>query len=113
LEDSLWLCPIQAGRKGSPAREGIFKQLSLDDYLLLADYSAHLYRQRKPPVSNNVLEILGHVGYSDQSWRDRCTQLRESRLFGRFSASSLERLRDVAEQLGVHKISNVGGLPKE
>jgi hypothetical protein len=60
-----------------------------------------------------VLEILSRMGYSDQSWRDRCTQLRKSRLFGRFSASSLERLRDVAEQLGVHKVSNVGGLPKE
>ena len=45
VEDSLWLCPIEDRSQVQASREGMFKELALQDYLLLVDYSAHLDRQ--------------------------------------------------------------------
>jgi hypothetical protein len=113
LEDSLWLCPIEDRRGARGSHEGMFKALSLEDYLFLADYSAAASPRRKSSISSEVLAILDRQGYSGPGWDDRLANLRSSKLFGRFSAASQQRLREVAASLGVHKVANVGGMPKE
>jgi hypothetical protein len=113
VEDSLWLCPIHDRSHVERSREGMFKELSLQDYLLLVGYSAHLDRPRKSSASSAAPEILTRLGYSAERWHERLASLQSSKLFGRFSAASPKRLRDVAAHLGVAKLTNLGGMPKE
>ncbi len=112
LEDSLWLCPIEDRRKLGSSREGMMQGLSLGSYLLLLNYSGRVFREGKASVSEELTEILDRVGYSAENWQDRLEKLKNGRLFGRFSAASRERLREVAKQLGVHHLANLSGMPE-
>jgi hypothetical protein len=113
VQHSLWLCPIEDRFHVDKSREGMFTDLSLLDYLLLVDYSASLDRRRKASASSPAVEILTRLGYSAQRWLERLGSLQSRGLFGRFSADSRERLRDVADHLGLAHLANVGGMPKE
>jgi hypothetical protein len=112
-EDSLWLCPIEDRSHVKGSREGMFKDLLLQDYLILIDYSANLGRGRKASASSPAVEILARLGFSAQRWHEHMASLQSRGLFGRFAAASRERLRDVAHHLGVAHLANVGGMPKE
>jgi hypothetical protein len=113
VQDPLWLCPIEDRSHVKGSREGMFKDLSLQDYLLLVDYSANLDRRRKASASSPAVEILARLGYTAERWLEHLASLQSRGLFGRFAAASRERLRDVADHLGVAHLANVGGMPKE
>ena len=111
LEERHWLCPIEDRRKLDSSREGMIEGFSLGNYVLLVDYTARLYRQGKATLSREVAEILDRLGSSVEHWQARLEKLREGTLVGRFFASTRERLRQVAERLGLKRVPNLGGCP--
>ena len=62
-------------------------------------------------MSREVAEILDRLGSSADHWQARLEKLRQGRLPGRFFASSRKRLKEVADQLGLKRVANLGGCP--
>jgi hypothetical protein len=60
-------------------------------------------------LSRELSEILDRIGTSSEQWQARLERLRRGALLGRFFATSRERLRQVAEQLGLRRVPNVAG----
>jgi len=77
-------------------------------YLLLVDYSGRLFRESKAVISREVAEIFERIGTTAETWRARLEKLKEGRLLGRFLAASRQRLRQVAERLGLRRAVNLG-----
>ena len=65
----------------------------------------------KATLSREVAEILERIGSSVDQWQGRLQQLSQGSLLGRFFATSRERLRAVAERLGLKRVPNLGGCP--
>ena len=106
---SHWLCPIEDRRRLDSAREGMVEGYSLGNYLLLVDHSARLFRDGKAVLAREVAEILDRLGSSADHWQARLEKLRHGRLLGRFFASRRQRLKEVAERLGLRRVSNLAG----
>jgi len=111
LEESHWLCPIEDRRQLDSSREGMLEGFSLGSYLLLVDYTGRLFRDGKAAVSREVAGILERLGTTAETWQARLEKLSKGRFFGRFFAASRQRLREVANRLGLHRVPNVGGCP--
>jgi hypothetical protein len=60
-------------------------------------------------ISPEVAEILERIGTTAETWHARLHKLSNGRLMGRFSAASRQRLRQVAEHLGLWRVPNLGG----
>ena len=84
---------------------------SLGSYLLLVDYTGRLFRGGKARISRELAGIFDRLDRSAESWWARLEKLSKGRLLGRFFAASRHRLREVATQLGVHHLANLGGCP--
>ena len=111
LEDSHWLCPIEDRRRLDSSREGMLEGFSLGSYLLLVDYTGRLYRDGKAVISREVTAILERLGSSAEIWQARLTRLSQGLLLGRFFAASRQRLRDLAQRLGLRRVPNLSGCP--
>ena len=111
LEESHWLCPIEDRRRLDSAREGMLEGLSLGSYLHLVDYTGRMFRDGKATISAELSGILERLGSNAERWWSRIEKLSKGRLLGRFFAASRDRLREVASQLGVHHLANLGGCP--
>jgi hypothetical protein len=111
LEEGHWLCPVEDRRRIDSGREGMIEGFSLGNYVLLVDYTARLYREGKATLSREVAEILDRLKSSADQWQARLEKLRQGTLFGRFFATSRQRLRAVAERLGLRRVPNLGGCP--
>jgi len=81
------------------------------NYLLLVDYTGRLFREGKAAISREVAAIFERIGTTAETWQARLEKLSKGRLFGRFFAASRQRLREVAERLGLHRVPNLGGCP--
>ena len=81
---------------------------SLGSYLLLVDYTGQLYRDGKAVISREVTAIFERLGSSAAIWHARLSQ---GSLLGRFFAASRQRLRDVAQRLGLRRVPNLGACP--
>jgi hypothetical protein len=84
---------------------------SLGNYLLLVDYTARLFRERKAILSRQVGEILERLGSSAPHWQARSEKLKQGHLVGRYFATSRQRLREVGARLGLKRVPNLGGCP--
>jgi hypothetical protein len=62
-------------------------------------------------VSRAVAEILDRLGCSADQWHARLKRLSQGTLLGRFFATARQRLRDVAQRLGLKRVPNLGGCP--
>ncbi len=111
LEESLWLCPIEDRRGVDSAREGMLAGFTLGNYLLLVDYSGRLFREGKASISRELSAVFTRLGSDAESWHSRLLKLNAGRLLGRFFAASRQRLREVAERLGVHHVANLASCP--
>jgi len=111
LEETQWLCPIEDRRRLGSPREGMLEGFSLASYLLLVDYSGRLFREGKAAISHEMGEIFDRLGTTAETWQARLEKLSKGRLLGRFFAASRERLREVAERLGLRRVPNLGGCP--
>ncbi len=111
LEEPLWLCPIEDRRTIDSGREGMLTGLSLGSYLLLVDYTGRLFRMGKAVISAELASIFDRLGSTADSWWSRLEKLSQGRLLGRYFAAKRERLREVARDLGVHHLANLGGCP--
>lgn len=112
FEDTHWLCPLDDGRRKGSAREGLLEGFSLGSYLLLVDYTSRLHREGKASVSAHVTGIMERLGTSAEIWGARLRKLMGSaRLNGNHFSSTRDRLRDLAQQKGVHHLDNVVPLP--
>ena len=111
LKQSHWLCPIEDRCGLDSEREGMVAGFSLGSYLLLVDYTSRLFRAGKATVSPAVAEILDRLGSGVDAWQARLEQLRRGRLLGRFFAATRQRLREVAQRLGLRRVANLGGCP--
>jgi hypothetical protein len=65
----------------------------------------------KATLSRAVAQILNRLGSSADHWHARLEKLRHGNLLGRFFATSRQRLRAVAERLGLRRVPNLGGCP--
>jgi len=106
---SHWLCPIEDRRRLDSAREGMLEGFSLGSYLLLVDYTGRLFRESKAAISRELAEIFQRLETTAETWQARLQKLRTGRLLGRFFAASRQRLREVAERLGLRRVPNLGG----
>jgi hypothetical protein len=111
LEEGHWRCAIEDRRRLDSRREGMVEGFSLGNYLLLVDYTARLFRDGKATLSRAIAEILDRLGSTADHWHARLKKLRQGDLLGRFFASSRQRLRAVAERLGLSRVPNRGGCP--
>ncbi len=111
LEESLWLCPIEDRRRLDSPREGMLEGFSLGNHLLLVDYTGRLFREGKAAISREVAAIFERIGTTAETWQARLEKLSKGRLLGRFLAASRQRLREVAERLGLRRAVNLGGCP--
>jgi hypothetical protein len=111
LEESHWLCPIEDRRRLDSRREGMVEGFSLGNYLLLVDFTARLYREGNATLSRQVAEILDRLGSSVDHWQARLEKLRQGHILGRFFATNRQRLRAVADRLGLKRVPNLGGCP--
>jgi hypothetical protein len=84
---------------------------SLGCYVKLVDYSGRLFRQGKAPISAELAGIFERLGCHAQSWQNRMEKLRNSRLAGRFLASTRAKLRELAERLRVQRLVDLAGCP--
>jgi hypothetical protein len=87
------------------------ESISLGNYLLLVDYTGRLFRDGEAAVSREVAGILERLGTTAQTWQARLEKLSKGRFFGRFFAASRQRLREVADGLGLRRLPNLGGCP--
>jgi len=108
LESDLWLIPIEDRRKQGALREGIRVGFTLGQYLMLVDYTSRLVRDGKTAVTAEVESIFTRLGSSAESWGARLRKLRGARLIGRFLSASRDRLREIAQRIGVRHLANVG-----
>jgi hypothetical protein len=111
LEDSLWLVPIEDRRRVDSPREGMLEGFTLANYLVLVEYTGRMFREGKAQISSELAGLFERLGSSADCWQARMDKLCSGRLFGRFMASSRERLRSAAQSLGVHHLANLGGCP--
>jgi hypothetical protein len=107
LEDAHWLCPIEDRRRIDSSREGMIEGFSLGSYLLLVDYSGRVFREGKAMISREVAAIFERIGTTAENWQARLEKLSKSRLLGRFLAASRQRLREVAQRLGLRRAVNL------
>jgi hypothetical protein len=84
--------------------------LSLGNYLILVDYTGRSFREGKAAIANEVVEIRERLGSSAETWLARLQKLSDGGLFDGLLAASRERLRQVAEGLGLKRVANLGGL---
>jgi hypothetical protein len=111
LEESIWLCPIEDRRRLDSSREGMFEGLSLGSYMLVVDYTGRLFRDGKAVISDELASIFERLGSNAAAWRARLESLKEGRRLGRFVAASRAKLREVATQVGMHRLANFGSCP--
>ncbi|MDR3634654.1 MAG: hypothetical protein P4L84_12685, partial [Isosphaeraceae bacterium] len=107
LEEALWLCPIEDRRAVDSVREGMLEGFTLGNYLLLVEHTGRLFREGKASISRELAALFSRLGSDAESWQSRFLKLSEGRLLGRFFAASRQRLREVAEHLGVHHLANL------
>jgi hypothetical protein len=103
-EKTEWLCPIDDRRNRKSSREGMIPGVSLENYLLLVEYTSRLLRAGKAPVPEVVGAIFEQFEIDAEWWQARMLKLSQVRLTGRFSAATRERLQEVAESLGVRRV---------
>jgi len=111
LEEAHWLCPIEDRRRLDSSRAGTLGGFSLGNYLLLVNYTGRLFRDGKAAIAREVAEILERLGTTAKTWQARLEKLSKGRLLGRFFAASRQRLREVAQRLGLQRVPNLGGCP--
>jgi hypothetical protein len=70
-----------------------------------------LFREGKASISRELSAVFERLGSTAESWQARLLKLSAGRLLGRFFAASRQRLREVAERLGVHHLANFAGSP--
>ena len=109
LEEALWLIPIEDRRQLDSQREGMLSGFTLGNYLMLVEYTGRLLREGKASISSELADIFDRLGSSAALWQARLQKLSGGRSLGRFLSSSRERLREVAQKLGVRHLANLDG----
>jgi hypothetical protein len=84
---------------------------SLSNYLVLVDDTGRLFREGMASLSPEVAGILEPIGTTAEAWHVRLQKLSKGRLLGRCFAASRQRLREVAESLGLLRAANLGACP--
>ena len=67
---------------------------SLDNYLLLVEYTGRLFREGKAVISGELAGVFERLGSNAENWQARLQKLAAGRLLSRFFAASRARLRD-------------------
>jgi hypothetical protein len=89
----------------------MLRGFSLENYLLLVDYTGRLYRDGKAAISAELPGIPVRLGTSAKTRHARLEKLKAERLLGRFLAANRQRLREVAAHPRLHHLANLGGCP--
>jgi hypothetical protein len=84
---------------------------SISWFIPAVDYTGRLFRTGKAVISAEMAGIFGRLAISADTWHFRLEKLCTGRLFGRFFASTRERLKQQAGRLGVRSVWNLGGSP--
>lgn len=112
VEDYLWLNPVEDRRNHGAVREGMIESFTVVNYLLLLDEIARRERHGKASLSADVAHIFERLGFDPQFWIAQKNRDYTARLIGNFFASSQQRLREVAMQLGLHHCWNLKEKPQ-
>jgi hypothetical protein len=111
LDDAHWLCPIEDRQRLDSPREGMVEGFTLGNDLLLVDDTGRLLREGKATLSRELAGIFERLGTDAETWQARFFRLASGRFLGRFFAAQRERLRGVAERLGVRHLVNLAACP--
>jgi REP element-mobilizing transposase RayT len=112
VEEDLWLCPMEDRRRQGSPREGMLEGFSLGSYLVLVDYTSRLRRQGKARVGPKVASILNRLGSNSDTWSHRIERLFEKpRLLGSYFCTDRTRLKEIAQERGVHHLDNLASSP--
>lgn len=111
LEEGHWLCPIEDRRRFDSSREGMIEGFGIGSYLLLLDYTGRMFRDGKASINEGLAEVFTRLGTDGEMWRVRIQHLRIGRFLGRYFASTRDRLRQVATQIGRHHLANLAACP--
>jgi hypothetical protein len=84
---------------------------SISWFIVLVDYTGRLFRAGKAAISAELAGIFDRLAITADTWRLRLEKLRTGRLFGRFFASTRERLKQQAGRMGVRLVWNLAGCP--
>jgi hypothetical protein len=57
------------------------------------------------------IPLVDRLGSTADHWQARQEKLRQGHFLGRFFATTRQRLRAVAERLGLRRVPNLGGCP--
>ena len=99
------------GPAGRSAREQLVEGSALGSYLQLVNYMAGLYREGKATLSARWPKSSTASGAVPTRGMLDSRQMRRRSLLGRFFATTRQRLRDVAQRLGLKRVANLGGSP--
>jgi hypothetical protein len=66
---------------------------------------------REASIPAELAGIFERLGFTAGSWRDAMDKLRGERLLVRFFAASRDKLREIAQHLGVRHLVNLRGCP--
>jgi len=75
---------------------------------MLVNYTSRLVCDGKAAVTAEVESIFTRLGSSAESWGARMLTLSGARLLGRLLSASRDRLREIAQRIGVGHLVNVG-----
>jgi hypothetical protein len=73
------------------------------------DYTVRTSSNGKAAISTELSGIVERLGNDAERWWSRIENLSNGRLLGRFFATHRGRLREVARNLRVHHLANLGG----
>jgi hypothetical protein len=91
--------------------KGCLRDYPWEATCFLVDYTGRLFRTGKAVISAELANIFDRLGTTADSWWSRLEKLSQGQLLGRYFAAKRERLREVARDLGVHHLANLGGCP--
>jgi hypothetical protein len=82
IEDSLWLVPLEDRQRQGLLRKDIMEGVTLDQYLMLVDYTSRVVRKGKAVLSSGLADIFERLQSTAESWSQRFKRLHEKTWVG-------------------------------
>jgi hypothetical protein len=107
-----WLCPLDTKLARNFRRTGLLKDLTLDGYLQLVNWTARSVLQGQSRSSSQAMAVLERLEVRPEIWQATLKNLfSESRQAGVAFSFSRQRLGEAARRRGCRRLANTKGCP--